>query len=98
MAKAFPWVFIKEAVGDIESRAAPAFIGEELRQLLGGRFEDAEHIDGADAGSHQGLVSVTHCRIGNQDLFLVENPFGEFFRMVVDEVDIIHAVNKRRRF
>ena len=80
LAEAFPRIFIEEAIGNVEGRAAPAFVGEELRQLLGCRFEDAEHIDGADAGSHQGLVGVTHRRIRNQNFFLVENPLGELFR------------------
>ena len=80
LAQADPRVFIEEAISYVEGSAAPTFIGEEIRKFLGSRFQDAEHIDGTDARSEQGLMGVAHGRIGEEDLLLFLDPLGEFFR------------------
>ena len=102
LAQADPRVFIEEAVGYVESSAAPAFIGEEVRQFLGSCFQDAEHIDGTDACRKQGLMGVTHGRIGKENFLLVFDPLGEFFRSHGIEFLLrpirIRAGNRRRQF
>ena len=80
LAQPFPRIFVEETIGYVKGSTAPAFIGEEARQLFGSRFQDTQHIDSTYACSHEGLVSVTHSRIRQEDLLLVENPLGEFFR------------------
>ena len=80
LAQTVPGIFIEETIGYVKGSAAPAFIGEESRQLFGSRFQHAEHIDGAYPRCHEGLVGITHSRIGDEDFLLVEDPLGEFFR------------------
>ena len=75
-----PGAFVQEPVGHVESGAAPALKGEQLRQFAGSVFDDPQHVRRAQTGGEQGLVGVTEGGIRQQHFLLLLYPLSQSFR------------------
>ena len=75
--EAFPGIFLEEAHGDVEGRAAPAFQREKLRRQTGVIRRDGRHVGGAHARGKQGLVRVAHGGVGEKNFLLRLQPLRE---------------------
>ena len=85
VAQALPRAFLQEAVGHVESRAAPTFDAEKLRQVGGIGRRHLDHVDRAHPRRQQRLVPVAHGGVGHQQPLLRRHPVGHGLRALVLE-------------
>ena len=79
LAQPLPRVFVEEAHRGVEGRAAPAFYGVVAYFIHGLAYR--QHVLGAEARRHYGLVRVAECRLGYPDAgFFLR--FGGFFHFL----------------
>ena len=65
LAQPLPRVFVEEAHRGVERSAAPAFYGVVAYFIHGLAYR--QHVLGAEARRHYGLVRVAECRLGYSD-------------------------------
>ncbi len=70
-------IFLEEPHRRVERRAAPHLEAEQVRQPVGDRVGDGQHVVGAHARGEQRLVRVAHRRVGDQQPLLVADPLRE---------------------
>ena len=76
VAQALPRAFLQEAIGHIESRPAPAFDREELRQIGGIGGGHLDHIEAAHPRGQERLMRIAHGSVGDEQLTLLAHPLG----------------------
>ena len=77
--EAVPGVFLQEAHGGVEGRAAPHFHAEEIAAVARDVVGDGEHVVAAHARGEQRLVRVAESRVGDEQTFLLRGPLGKAF-------------------
>ncbi len=75
-----PRVFFQKAQGHIESGAAPAFHGEQLRQQAGIVRRDVQHVTRAHACGKQRLMRIAHAGVGQHHLRIGAQPLRKTLR------------------
>jgi len=74
LVQPLPRILLEKTQGDVEGCSSPALQGEEVGAEIGGRFGNFQQVVGPDPGGKVGLMGVAHGGVGNEELFLLQNP------------------------